>query len=556
MLKKVTKKSVLSLFLSIALVLGLFTGFNVNAQNTYTIVFDGNGATSGTMEKYTNVSSFVVPECAYSKEGYVFEGWYVEDYYSSWPIRPGTNMSELTLFSLPNVNGVITFKAKWISADQEYSISQYSKTPDGEMVDVGTLNFKAGDIVTIPACDYKIEGQKFVGWSRSSNDDSYLLTPGETYLGQDLYSSYGGILVKALYAVWVGDDDSTRFLKLYSNSSEATGSMNPIEFKASDVAVTIPECGFTRDGCTFGGWTFGPDSHYPILYPGEKHSGQALIDYCNQYDSDGLYAIWNGAVTKRYIVFFDGNGATTGDINPVSVRRDGEFVVPECEYIKYGYKFDYWYSEKQSELQMTPGTRIAGNVIGMLADSDDAVYLKAHWTPKSPEEGNVVSFDEDTWTAVVNNAYTGGQDTVDLDIIESSNIYRMYNPATAEHLYTKNYGEVEWLEGLGWNHETESDYAVVDARDDDAIPVYRLYNPYADTHHYTESVDEVRYDVSVGWIYERISHYVYDKDSNRGTPQWRLYEASGAHNWTSDKGEIRWLESMGWINEGIRWRVL
>jgi len=171
-------------------------------------------------------------------------------------------------------------------------------------------------------------------------------------------------------------------------------------------------------------------------------------------------------------------------------------------------------------------------------------------------KGNVITTNENSGTAVVNNAYTGGQDTVDLSIIEQSDIYRMYNPMTAEHLYTKDVGEVEWLTGLGWNHEAESDYVVVDARDEDAIPVYRLFNPYTDTHHYTESVDEVKYDVSIGWIYERISHYVYDKNSTKGTPQWRLYEASGAHNWTSDQGEISWLESMGWINEGIRWRVL
>lgn len=181
------------------------------------------------------------------------------------------------------------------------------------------------------------------------------------------------------------------------------------------------------------------------------------------------------------------------------------------------------------------------------------------FTPKEeeiPELDNVVSVDEIAGTAVVKNEYTGGNDTVDIDIIEQSDIYRMYNPITAEHLYTKDAGEVEYLQAIGWNHESESDYTVIDARDSDAIPVYRLFNPYTDTHHYTESVDEVKYDVSLGWVYERISHYVYHKSSDKGTPQWRLYTSSGPHNCTSDTEEISWLESMGWINEGIRWRVL
>ena len=173
-----------------------------------------------------------------------------------------------------------------------------------------------------------------------------------------------------------------------------------------------------------------------------------------------------------------------------------------------------------------------------------------------PEYSNVVSIDEDAGKALVRNEYTNQTDLVDITIIQQSKIYRMYNPITAEHLYTKDAGEVVYLVSIGWNHEAESDYTVVDARDADATPVYRLFNPYTDTHHYTESVGEVEYDVSMGWIYERISHYVYDKDSTKGTPQWKLYHPSGPHNWTSDTKEIEWLESTDWINEGIRWRVL
>ena len=56
---------------------------------------------------------------------------------------------------------------------------------------------------------------------------------------------------------------------------------------------------------------------------------------------------------------------------------------------------------------------------------------------------NVISVDEQSSKATVKNAYTGKQDTVDLSIIEQSDIYRMYNTMTAEHLYTKDACEVE-----------------------------------------------------------------------------------------------------------------
>ena len=171
---------------------------------------------------------------------------------------------------------------------------------------------------------------------------------------------------------------------------------------------------------------------------------------------------------------------------------------------------------------------------------------------------NVVDIDMAKGIATVKNDYTGRTEVITLEIMKGDVMHRMYNRFTQEHLYTMYESEIEWLQSLGWIHETESDFGVADARDEDAIPVYRLYNPASDTHHYTEDPEEVKYDLMCGWTYERISHYVYNKECTKGVPQWRLYNPNsgfGEHNWTSNEYEVIGLELQGWNNEGIRWRV-
>ncbi len=127
--------------------------------------------------------------------------------------------------------------------------------------------------------------------------------------------------------------------------------------------------------------------------------------------------------------------------------------------------------------------------------------------------------------------------------------YRVYNPNSGEHFWTKNYNEVDHNVGLGWKFEEDGWVAP----DESGDPVYRLYNPNAGDHHYTMKEVERDYLVSIGWNDEGIAWY---SAGPSGKPLYRLYNPNakcGSHHYTLDESEKNWLETQGWTYEGIAW---
>lgn len=127
-------------------------------------------------------------------------------------------------------------------------------------------------------------------------------------------------------------------------------------------------------------------------------------------------------------------------------------------------------------------------------------------------------------------------------------MYRLYNPNSGEHFYTKTISEKKYLVSVGWNYEGIGWYAPVTGE-----PIYRLYNPNVGDHHYTRDVDERDYLVSVGWNYEGIGWY---SDTSESVPLHRLYNpnaVTGSHHYTITVSERDKLISLGWRYEGVGW---
>ena len=86
-----------------------------------------------------------------------------------------------------------------------------------------------------------------------------------------------------------------------------------------------------------------------------------------------------------------------------------------------------------------------------------------------------------------------------------------------------------------------------------------MYNPNdGGMHFYTEDPIEAKNLVEHGWDYEGISHYVYQKASDKGVEQLRLYNpnsTAGEHIWTTDIAERDNLIKAGWKYEGVCWRI-
>ena len=141
-----------------------------------------------------------------------------------------------------------------------------------------------------------------------------------------------------------------------------------------------------------------------------------------------------------------------------------------------------------------------------------------------------------------------GEQTRTVDL-ETTPMYRLYNPNSGEHFYTGSEEERDNLKAAGWQYEGVAWNAPIK----DGAPVYRVFNPNSGDHHYTMSQDEVKMLVDLGWIYEGVAWNSASKDH---IPQFRLYNPNadcGSHHYTSSIEERDYLVSLGWIFEGIGW---
>ena len=133
-------------------------------------------------------------------------------------------------------------------------------------------------------------------------------------------------------------------------------------------------------------------------------------------------------------------------------------------------------------------------------------------------------------------------------VVETTPMYRMYNPNSGEHFYTGSTEERDNLTAVGWHYEGIGWHAPMWEGD----PVYRLFNPNSGDHHYTMSEEEVDMLRQAGWQYEGVAW----NSAYEGSAQYRLYNPNadlGSHHYTSSLEERDYLVSLGWILEGIGW---
>ena len=126
-------------------------------------------------------------------------------------------------------------------------------------------------------------------------------------------------------------------------------------------------------------------------------------------------------------------------------------------------------------------------------------------------------------------------------------MYRLFNPNSGEHFYTRDTGERDHLRKIGWNYEGIGWQAPTSGD-----PVYRLYNRYNGEHFYTLNAKERDSITKQGWTYEGIGWYSY-KGVN-GIPVSRLYNKKvNWHHYTLDENEKRVITKQGWKYEGVGW---
>lgn len=92
--------------------------------------------------------------------------------------------------------------------------------------------------------------------------------------------------------------------------------------------------------------------------------------------------------------------------------------------------------------------------------------------------------------------------------------YRLYNPYSGDHHYTKDLSEYEYLQSIGWQGEGP----IFCSLDSGGVPVYRLFNPWltCGTHLFTTSWDEYNSLGAIGWQQEGEAFFAIHAGSGEG----------------------------------------
>lgn len=249
-------------------------------------------------------------------------------------------------------------------------------------------------------------------------------------------------------------------------------------------------------------------------------------------------------------VEYDGDGDRLYQKN-LSIEKQTSIVnafIHECN--NFGYSAGVYASANVLKNKMNAESIEESGYVWLAHWTKDTDYSgKYNFWQYNGSSGNVIldgvygAVDTDIW-------YDDG--TVFNNVINSIDMYRIYNPNSGEHFYTADENEKNHLVGLGWRYEGIGWIAPKTS----SIPVYRLYNKNGGEHHYTMDASERDMLVSKGWKYEGIGWYSADPNDSSSIPVLREYNPNAFannHNYTKDVEEHNMLMRVGWRDEGKAW---
>lgn len=316
---------------------------------SYSLVYNGNGATAGSMYKETGLrsgNSYKLEANRFKKTGYSFAGWNTK--------RNGTGKSykdKAVIRDLTAVDGaVVTLYAQW-------KPNTYSIKFNGNGADSGQMSKlsgkKYGTSYKLTANKFKKTGYTFNGWNTKADGT------GKKYKNKasvkNLTSVNKGTVT--LYAQW----KKTRYTIQYRLNGGKNHTANPESYTIKTRTIKLEEP--TRKGYTFKGWY--KDSAYKKKITSIPKGSTGNIK---------LYAKWTA---NKYTIVYDGNGETDGSMECRTGCKYGTYyTLAENEFEKEGYEFTGWNTMADgSGKSYSPGQRVKN-----LKNKNKAVIvLYAQW---------------------------------------------------------------------------------------------------------------------------------------------------------------------------------
>ncbi|MDD8049003.1 MAG: InlB B-repeat-containing protein [Thomasclavelia sp.] len=278
-------------------------------QNDYTVHYDlGYTGSTNPEDKTVHFSDASLLPTAPTREGYTFDGWYVDN----TKVTSTTKYSDLVTDDSVSET---TLTGKWTPVDYKVTY-EAPKADDSSDVPTQTTNNHIKDVIIVSSDVPTREGWTFTGWT--------IKTPTTVTISDGKFTMPASDVV--LEANWTQNDYTVHYDLGY------TGSTNPedktVHFSDASLLPTAP----TRKGYTFDGWYVDNSK----VTSSTKYSDLVTDD---SVDEVTLTAKW--VEKDNYIVHYDTTGGTAIS-DKTGVKWTDTNLLPTTNPIKTGYTFSKW----------------------------------------------------------------------------------------------------------------------------------------------------------------------------------------------------------------------
>ncbi|MCU6793089.1 InlB B-repeat-containing protein [Paenibacillus sp. WQ 127069] len=342
----------------------LYAQWTVNGNPTYTITYNGNGSTGGSVPTDSGTYGLGVTVSVYGntgslvKSGYTFAGW------NTAANGSGTNYAAGATFSMGATN--VTLYAQWtVNGNPTYTITYNGNGSTGGSVPTDSGTYGLGVTVSVYGNTGSLvkSGYTFAGWNTAANGSGTNYAAGATF-------SMGATNV-TLYAQWTVNGNPTYTITYNGNGS--TGGSVPTDSGTYGQGVSVSVYGNTgslvKPGYTFAGWNTAADGSGTYYAASDTFSmGSANVM---------LYAQWTVNGNPTYTITYNGNGSTGGSV-PTDSGTYGQGVSVSVygntgSLVKPGYTFAGWNTAADGS-----GTYYAASDTFSMGSAN--VMLYAQWT--------------------------------------------------------------------------------------------------------------------------------------------------------------------------------
>jgi len=316
--------------------------------NNYTIKYNGNGATSGSMKALTGRTygkSYKLTANAFKKSGYVFTGWNT--------VKGGTGTAYADKASVKNLTGVsggtVTLYAQWT---KKYSITYV--LDGGKNSSGNPSGYTKLEKITLSKPTKA--GYTFEGWYTDSK-----------YKNKITAISKGSTGNKKLYARWTRITYTVKF----SGNGATSGKMTAMSNCKGASSYKLTANQYKRTGYTFTGWNTKNDGS------GSGYRNKAAVKNLTAKNKATvtLYAQWKA---NKYTICFSANGGT-GKMSSVSATYDKAVKLQACTMKKNGKVFDSWNTKADGSGKAIADSSSIKSLTGV---DGSTVTLYAQWKTK------------------------------------------------------------------------------------------------------------------------------------------------------------------------------